>query len=112
MGSLRQRVAMITAGKGAKRSTAEFHLNRAQTACIITKAGTKAADSMTVMMAEVFAMFSAGMIAPVSDAAEDEVAAAAERDRARRSEMHREEKEARHQAHKFLNKGRVRRKWY
>lgn len=110
MGSLRQHAAMIVTGKGAKRSVTEYHLNRAQTAFIIAKAGTKIADSLAVMMAEVFALFSEGKIAPTSDDAEAELAAAAERERTRRRALYEEERDARSEAFKFLNQGRVRHK--
>lgn len=44
MGSLHQREAMVEAGKGARRSVTEYHLNRAQTAFLVAKSGTNQAS--------------------------------------------------------------------
>ncbi len=47
----------LRSGKGRVTLVTEYHLNRAQAAFIIAKAGTKRAESLAAMMAEVFAMF-------------------------------------------------------
>ncbi|WP_187272606.1 hypothetical protein [Methylobacterium sp. WL9] len=91
-GSLRHRGVMIEAGKGARRSVTEYHLTKAQAAFITAKADTKNATSLTVLMAEVFAMASDGKLVAVDAAAAEELVAAQARDARRR---HEEERDAR-----------------
>lgn len=110
IGLVRHHGASIISGKGRITTVTEYHLSRAQTAFIIGKAKTKRADSMAVLMAEVYAMFSEGRLAVVDQAAADELQAAKDRERERRRLIHEEEKKARHTALKLMNRGRGRRK--
>lgn len=95
MGSLHQREAMIEVGKGARRAVTEYHLNRAQTAFLVAKSGTKLADSLAVKMAEVFAMFAEGKLSVVDEQAQAELLDIESRERVRRLALHAEEKAAR-----------------
>ena len=92
IGSLRHRVAMIEAGKGAAREVTEFHLTKAQATFLIAKAGTKEADSALILVSEAFAMLMEGKLAAVDEAAQAELDAAAARAAERRRLM-REEKD-------------------
>ncbi|GLS23878.1 hypothetical protein GCM10007874_68990 [Labrys miyagiensis] len=94
MGSLRHGVAMIEAGKGAKREVTEYQLSFAQAAFLVGKAGTTLADSLAVKMAEVFALYTAGRLVAVDAAAQAELDAIAARE-AERRRVHEEEKDAR-----------------
>lgn len=98
-GTLRHRGAMIRAGNGAQRTVTEYHLSKAQAAFIIAKANTKKADSLTVFMAETFAMVLDGKLVAVDEDAAQELAAAQAREVRRRYE---EERDARSQAFAFL----------
>ncbi|WP_163778917.1 hypothetical protein, partial [Proteus mirabilis] len=71
----------------------------AQAAFITAKAGTKLADSLTVFMAETFAMVSDGKLVAVDESAAEELAAAQTRKARRR---HEEERDARSEAFAFL----------
>ena len=95
MGLVRQVGAPIVSGKGRVSMVTEYHLNRAQAAFLIAKAGTKLADSLTVKMAEVFAMFGEGKLVGVDKEAEAELGAIAEREHQRRLAIRAEEKAAR-----------------
>lgn len=95
MGPLLQREAMVEIGSGATRAVTEYHPNRAQAAFLIAKAGTKLADSLTVKMAEIFAMFSEGRLVPVDETSAEEIAAIEARERARSRAIFEEEREAR-----------------
>lgn len=110
MGSLLQREAMIETAKTARRVITEYHLNRAQAAFIVAKAGTKVADSLTVKMAEVFALFSQGRLVAVDETSAEEIAAIEARDRVRRRLIHEEEREARDMGFALLRSGGSRRK--
>ncbi len=104
MGSLHQRDAMIETGKGARRSVTEYHLNRAQTAFLVAKSGTKLADSLAVKMAEVFALFAEGKLYAVDERSEAELQNIEKRERARRLALHAEEKEARGSAFAIMQR--------
>lgn len=106
MGSLRQRGAMILAGKGAQRSVTEYHLTRAQAAFIIAKASTKRAGSLAVTIAEIFDMAAAGRLVPVDEAAAAELGAVTERQDARLAAIVEEERDARSDAFAILGRGR------
>jgi hypothetical protein len=99
MGLVLQSEAPIRSGKGRVSMVTEFRLNPAQAAFIIAKAGTKRADSLAVLMAEVFAMFSAGKLVAADEDAAEELAAAQAREARRRYE---EERDARSEAFAFL----------
>lgn len=99
MGLVLQSEAPIRSGKGRVSLVTEYHLNRAQAAFIIAKAGTKRAESLAAMMAEVFAMFDEGKLVAVDQAAAEELEAVRAREARRR---HEEEREARSEAFAFL----------
>lgn len=94
MGPLHHVEAMVEIGSGARREVTEYHLNRAQAAFLVAKAGTVLADSLAVKMAEVFALYSAGGLVAVDAKAQAELDAIAIRE-AERRRVHEEEKEAR-----------------
>lgn len=95
MGLVLHREAPIVSGKGRVSTVTEYHLNRAQAAFIVAKSDTKHADSLTVKMAEVFALFEAGGLVATDNIALADLAAIEERERQRRRAIHEEEKEAR-----------------
>lgn len=99
MGLVRHRGVPIVSGKGRTSIVTEYHLTKAQTAFITAKAGTKKADSLTVLMAETFAMVSDGKLVAVDVDAAKELAAAQAREARRRYE---EERDARSEAFAFL----------
>ncbi len=53
-GPLRQCVAMVAIGSGAKRRVTQYHLNREQAIYLTTQAGTPRARAMTVYIVKVF----------------------------------------------------------
>jgi hypothetical protein len=111
MGSLRQRAAMIEVGKGAHRPVTEYHLTKAQAAFIIAKSGTKRAESLTALMAEVFAMVREGQLVPTDANASAELAASIARERERQRAINEEERAARSDAFAMLGRGRARKKY-
>lgn len=110
MGLVLHRGAPIVSGKGRTTIVTEYHLNRAQAAFIVAKAGTKIADSLTVKMAEVFALFTEGRLVAVDSSAAEDVAAIEAREKARRRAIHEEEREARDMGFALLRSGGSRRK--
>ncbi|MGO4338100.1 hypothetical protein AB4037_24590 [Labrys sp. KB_33_2] len=92
MGLVRHAVAPIISGKGRISSVTEYHLNQAQVAFLVGKAGTKRADSLAIAMAEVFALFADGGLVAADERAAKELADIAAREARRR---HDEEREAR-----------------
>ena len=110
MGPLLHREAMVEIGSGAARAVTEYHLNRAQAAFIIAKAGTKLADSLTVKMAEIFALFTEGRLVAVDEVSAEEVAAIEARERARSRAIFEEEREARDWGFALLRSGGNRRR--
>ena len=101
-----------TSGANGGRPTTEYHLSRAQASFIIAKAKTKRADSLAILMAEVFAMFTEEQLAPVDDTAALALQAAEDCERERRRLIHEEEKLGRFTALKTLNRGRKRARPY
>lgn len=104
MGTLRHYGVMIEAGNGARREVTEYHLNRAQTAFLIAKSNTRHAESLTLRMSEVFALFSEGRLVAADTAAEVELNAIQERDAERRRLIHAEERAARDAAFGILKR--------
>ncbi len=102
MGGLRH--GGVNPGRAGGRPTEEYHLNRAQTAFIIAKADTRMAESLTVKMAEVFALFSDGRLVAADTTTAKELSAIAERERARRLLIHAEEKAGRDTAFAVLKR--------
>jgi hypothetical protein len=109
MGSLLQFEAVIEAGKGATRRVTEFHLNQAQAAYLISKARTKNAESMAIVIAEVFAMFTQGQLASTSQGVEQAIRASVRRHAERVGVCPVEERDARHEAFQLLRRRRPRR---
>lgn len=105
MGLLRHGGAPIISGKGRVSTVTEYHLNRAQTAFIIAKAGTKQADIALAEVSEVFALFSEGGLVAANGEAQASLDAIEERARQRRI-AHAEEMEARSDAFKALSQHR------
>lgn len=105
MGLVLQREAPIVSGKGRTTIGTEYHLNRAQAAFIIAKAGTKRADSLTVKMAEIFALFTEGRLVAVDEVSAEEVAAIEARESARSRAIFEEEREARDWGFALLRSG-------
>lgn len=110
MGLVLRRKAPIISGKGRTTIVSEYHLNRAQAAFIVAKAGTKIADSLTVKMAEVFALFSEGRLVAADETSAEEIAAIEARERARRRTIFEEEREARDMGFALLRRGGSRRR--
>jgi hypothetical protein len=106
MGPLLHREAMVGIGSGAKRAVTEYHLNQAQAAFIIAKAGTKRADSLTVKMAEVFTLFSEGGLVAAHAEAQASLDTIEERERQRRLALHAEERAGRSNAFEALSRSR------
>ncbi len=104
MGLVHQREAPIVSGKGRVSTVTEYHLNPAQTAFIIAKSGTKHADSLTVKMAEVFALFSEGGLVAVDAAAEAQLAGIEARETERRGLIAAEEREGRNAAFAIMKR--------
>lgn len=100
-GSLRHHGA--TPVTGGKTATA-YELTKAQAAFLIAKSKTAEADSLTALMAEVFAMATDGKLAPTSESAAVALSAAVERDQVRRGINVKEEREARSIAFDFLKR--------
>ncbi len=92
LGLVRHRGVPIVSGKGRVSTVTEYHLTKAQAAFITAKAGTARADSLTVLMAEVFAMAMNGRMVAADEAAAKELAEAQARELRRR---HEEERDAR-----------------
>ncbi|KQO70356.1 hypothetical protein [Methylobacterium sp. Leaf88] len=86
MGLVRHRGVPIVSGKGRTTIVTEYQLTKAQTAFITAKAGTKNADSLTVFMAETFAMVLDGKLVAADEGAAQELAAARIREARRRYE--------------------------
>lgn len=108
MGLVLQREASIVSGKGRIGTVTEYHLNKAQAAFIIAKAKTKRAESLAILMAEVFAMFTERQLVPVDDRAAKALQAAEEREKRRRE--HEDDKIARRRAFKLIAAGRTSRR--
>jgi hypothetical protein len=62
MGLVRHHSAPIVSGKGRVQHVTTYSLNRAQAAFLVSKARTKRADSLAIVIAEVFAEFSEGSL--------------------------------------------------
>lgn len=92
LGLVRHGGVPIVSGKGRVSTITEYHLTKAQAAFITAKAGTKQADSLTALMAEVFAMASDSKLVAANEAAAKELAEAQARELRRR---HEEERDAR-----------------
>lgn len=108
MGLVRQHGTPIINGKGRSMMVTEYHLNRAQAAFLIAKSKTKRAESLAILMAEVFAMFTEGRLVAADNAAAMDLRAAVEREGARGGLIHAEEKEARREAFAAMSRGRSR----
>jgi hypothetical protein len=110
MGSFAQIVRTFVSGNGARREVTEYHLNQAQAAYLISKARTKNATSMAIVIAEVFALFAQGHLAPTSRTAAEALRGSMQRHAERIGVDPIEERQARSEALKFIGKGRRRRK--
>ncbi|MBN9433482.1 MAG: hypothetical protein J0I45_13705 [Bosea sp.] len=104
MGLVHQREAPTVSGKGRVSTVTEYYLNRAQAAFIIAKSGTKHADSLTVKMAEVFALFTGGGVVAVDQAAAVQLAGIEARETERRGLIAAEEREGRDAAFAIMKR--------
>lgn len=101
MGLVLQSEAPFSSGKGTVKTTTEYRLNQAQAAYLISKARTKEATNMAILIAEVFALFAGGHLAPTSLEADAAVADSISRYQ-ERAEVRREHLEARSEAFRLL----------
>ncbi|MGL4962397.1 MAG: hypothetical protein ACRC67_14270 [Inquilinus sp.] len=60
MGDLYSIGTDVLTSKGARHKVTVYHLTRAQAAFLVSKARTKRADSLAIVIAEVFALFTEG----------------------------------------------------
>ena len=108
LGGLRHRG--VNPDRQGGRPTVAYQLNKAQVAFLAAKSKTAHADNFTAFMAEAFAMVQDGRLVARDAEAASDLQAAAERAAERQREINAEERQARSEALRFLNRGRTRRR--
>lgn len=106
LGTIATAVEMVGIGSGAKRAVTAYQLTKSQAIFITGKSGTKRADSLAALNAELLVMVSDGRLAPVDSSVAAEAQAAVDRERARRAAINAEERDARSDAFLMLSRGR------
>lgn len=106
MGLVRHHSAPIVSGKGRVQHVTAYSLNRAQAAFLVSKARTKRADSLAIVIAEVFAEFSQGGLVAENAEAQARIDGIAQRysDRSAGWDAVKQERDDRRHALRFLKR--------